>query len=208
MNVAVLIASVFSLVSQPQHVTQAVAPLRGEYVEARTASVFAGPCHINGELMTTGNDAVMAWQFDSGVRVMAAVSAQANLVNESAARKSEIIIDDSASRADADAALASILSRDGPTLGRIISIRRAAISFRHEGNEILVESKGFAAMDVQSMPDDECCKQPNFVWYSPLAELTSRMVGYTVDAEYISARVGDRWQREDENGAFYGAFTY
>ena len=33
----------------------------GDYVEARTASVFAGACHYNGELVTTGRDAIMAW---------------------------------------------------------------------------------------------------------------------------------------------------
>src|SRR5258706_16352594 len=42
------------------------ANLRGEYVEARTASVFAGACHYNGELTTTGRDAMMAWNFTSG----------------------------------------------------------------------------------------------------------------------------------------------
>ena len=56
------------------------------------------PCHVNGELMTTGRDAVMAWQFNDGVRVMAVVSSEANLSDQSAARKSEIVIDDSASK--------------------------------------------------------------------------------------------------------------
>src|ERR671939_229786 len=38
----------------------------GDYVEVRTASVFAGACHYNGEVVTTGRDAVMAWQFKRG----------------------------------------------------------------------------------------------------------------------------------------------
>lgn len=40
--------------------------LRGDYVETRTASVFAGACHYNGELTTTGRDALMAWNVVSG----------------------------------------------------------------------------------------------------------------------------------------------
>ena len=40
--------------------------LRGDYVEARTASVFAGACHYNGELTTTGRDALMAWNITAG----------------------------------------------------------------------------------------------------------------------------------------------
>ena len=77
----------------------------GDYVKVRTASVFAGACHYNGELVTTGRDAVMAWCFTSGswrgvdlsgLRVMAAVGAEQNLGLESqltATRKAELIID-------------------------------------------------------------------------------------------------------------------
>src|SRR5687767_3291066 len=74
-------ALVFS--SQAENVS-----LRGDYVEVRTASVFAGACHYNGEVVTTGRDALMAWNVTSGkwqgvdlsgVRVMAIVSADANL---------------------------------------------------------------------------------------------------------------------------------
>jgi len=42
--------------------------IKGDYVEARTASVFAGACHYNGELVTTGHEAVAAWSFASGSR--------------------------------------------------------------------------------------------------------------------------------------------
>src|SRR4030095_3889913 len=84
--------------------------LRGDYVEARTASVFAGACHYNGEVVTTGRDALMAGNVTSGkwhgvdlsgLRVMAIVSAAANLGESNAARQSEIIIDSQASRTQA-----------------------------------------------------------------------------------------------------------
>src|SRR5690242_349531 len=84
--------------------------LRGDYVEVRTASVFAGACHYNGEVVTTGRDAMMAWNVAngqwqgvdlSGVRAIAIVSADVNLAEDNAARKSEIIVDSNASRAQA-----------------------------------------------------------------------------------------------------------
>jgi hypothetical protein len=208
MNVAMLIAAAFSLFSNSTPLNNPRVPLAGDYVEARTASVFAGACHVNGELMTTGRDAVMAWQFNDGVRVMAAVSSEANLSDQSASRKSEIVVDDSSSKALGHRDLTAILARDGSSLGKIVSIQHAAITFSHEDREYKVESSGFAAMDVQGMPNDECCKQPNLVWYEPLVKLVGRKVGYTVDAEYSAGKVGDSWEREDENGAFYGAFVY
>jgi len=213
MNIPVLLAAVLSLFSYPSQppraqVPVAPAPLSGDYVEARTESVFAGPCHVNGEVMIGGRDAIMAWQFNSGVRVMAVVSSDANLSEPSAVRRSEIVIDNSATRAQADAAMAAILAHDGSALGKIVSVRHGVVSFHHADREYEVESPGFAAMDVQGMPNDECCKQPNLVWFSPMAHLTSRKVGYTVNAEYSAGTLADSWQRGDENSAFYGPFAY
>src|SRR5712691_975477 len=74
--------------------------IRGDYVEVRTASVFAGACHYNGEVTTTGRDALMAWNVKSGqwrgidlagVRVVAIVSAEVNLSEDNAARQSDIV---------------------------------------------------------------------------------------------------------------------
>src|SRR5947207_9300346 len=85
--------------------------LRGEYVEARTASVFAGACHYNGELTTTGRDALMAWNVTSGrwkgidlagVRAMAIVTSEANLAEINAAHRSEVLVDSSATEAQAN----------------------------------------------------------------------------------------------------------
>ncbi len=42
------------------------AGIRGEYVEARTADVFTGPCFSNAEIFITGKNAVMAWKVTDG----------------------------------------------------------------------------------------------------------------------------------------------
>src|SRR6266849_6803054 len=109
--IAVLTASSGALVFNSKAES---ASLRGDYVEVRTASVFAGACHYNGEVTTTGRDAMMAWNVTSGkwqgvdltgVRALAIVSADANLSDNNVARQSEIVIDRSASRAQALAIL-------------------------------------------------------------------------------------------------------
>ena len=97
--VAVMFVAVSALVfsSHAENVS-----LRGDYVEVRTASVFAGACHYNGEVVTTGRDAMMAWKVTSGkwqgvdlssVRAVAIVNSQANLSEQHAARQSEVLID-------------------------------------------------------------------------------------------------------------------
>jgi hypothetical protein len=49
---------------------------------------------------------------------------------------------------------------------------------------------------------------PNLVWYSPLVGLNQRKVGYTVKAIYSGHDVGDTWERDGENSAFYGSVTF
>jgi hypothetical protein len=194
----------------------AMAAVKGDYVEVRTASVFAGPCHYNGELVTTGRDAMMAWNvaegsFDNvnlaGVKAVAVVSATENLSDANAARKSEVMIDSSATDAQATALVAMLKQQSGATLGMIVSVKRGAITFTHDKDGYAVNAAGFAQAKVQSMPDDACCKQPSDVWYEPLTKLEGRKVGYTASASYAGGKAGERWERAGENSAFYGSFN-
>jgi len=189
--------------------------LRGDYVEVRTASVFAGACHYNGEVITTGRDALMAWNVTSGnwqgvdltgVRALAIVSADANLGETSAARQSEIIIDSSASRTQALAITNALKEKYATSLGNIVEVRTAPITFERSGRTYAVATSE-AAINVEAMPNDLCCKMPNLVWYTPLVGLENRKVGYTSKALYSGKVVGEPWSRSGENSAFYGTFS-
>jgi len=190
--------------------------LKGDYVEARTASVFAGACHYNGELTTAGRDALMAWNVASGiwggvnlagVRALAVVSADANLADAKAPRRSELTVDSSATEAQAAALVEALRSGHAATLGQIVSVRRAPVVFKHEGAAYAVGASS-AALNVEAMPDNLCCKMPQLVWYEPLVPLAGRKVGYTKKASYAGGPAGDAWERAGENGAFYGSFSF
>jgi hypothetical protein len=150
---AVMIVALCALVfsSQAENVS-----LRGDYVEVRTASVFAGACHYNGEVVTTGRDAMMAWNVTSGkwqgvdlngVRAMAIVTADANLSDDQAARQSEVIIDDQASDAQSKAMIAALRQKYATALGNVLTVRRAAISFERNGRSYAVKADD-AVIDV------------------------------------------------------------
>ena len=210
--VAAMVVAVSALVfsSQAESVS-----LRGDYVEVRTASVFAGACHYNGEVVTTGRDAMMAWNVTSGkyqgvdlsgVRVLAIVSADANLGENNAARQSEIIIDSNASRTQALAMINALKEKYAASLGNVVEVRSAPIKFERNGRTYAVLTNE-AAINVEGMPNDLCCKMPNLVWYSPLVGLENRKVGYTSKALYSGKVVGEPWSRSGENSAFYGTFS-
>ena len=189
--------------------------LRGDYVEVRTASVFAGACHYNGEVTTTGRDAMMAWNVTSGkwqgvdlsgVRAIAIVSSDANLSDQTAARRSEVVIDARASRSQSLAMANALKEKYAAALGEIVAIRSAPVSFERNSGTFSVSADD-ASVNVEAMPNDLCCKMPNLVWYKPLVGLENRKVGYTSKALYSGGIVGESWSRSDENSAFYGSFA-
>jgi uncharacterized protein DUF1326 len=208
-----MIVAVSALVfgSQAENVS-----VRGEYVEVRTASVFAGACHYNGEIVTTGRDAMMAWNVTSGkwqgvdltgVRAMAIVNSASNLAEPNAARQSEVIIDTSASPEQSQAMLSALKEKYASSLGKIVEVRNAAITFQHKDRAYSVKADD-ATIDVEAMPNDLCCKMPNLVWYKPLVGLENRKVGYTTNASYGGRKVTEPWSRSGENSAFYGLFGF
>src|SRR5439155_15710908 len=96
-SILIVCVGAVGLTSQAESTT-----VKGDYVEVRTASVFAGACHYNGEVTTTGREAMMAWNVISGkwngvdlagLRAIAVVSADDNLSNAQAGRRSELIMD-------------------------------------------------------------------------------------------------------------------
>jgi hypothetical protein len=208
-SAAVIAVSGFVFSSNAENVS-----LRGDYVEVRTASVFAGACHYNGEVTTAGREAMMAWNVTSGkwqgvdltgVKVMAIVSSESNLGDKDAARQSEIIID-SSSRAQSLAMLNAIREKYAASLGKVVKVRDAKISFVREGKTYAVAADD-ATINVEAMPNDLCCKMPNLVWYTPMVGLENRKVGYTTNANYSGNTVSEQWSRSGENSAFYGSFA-
>lgn len=191
--------------------------IKGDYVEVRTASVFAGACHYNGELTTAGREAMLAWNVTSGswqgvdltgVRALAVVSSSANLADPSAERRSELIVHEAASYSQTIAIVNAIKNRYATTLGKVVVVRSAPVSFKRDGTTYTVHSPAVAAIDASAMPDDLCCTMPQLVWYEPFVPLLQRKVGYTGKAFYSGGAAGDPWQRTGENSTFYGSFSF
>jgi len=189
--------------------------LSGEYVEARTASVFAGACHYNGEEMAAGREAEMVWHIQTGnwngvaldgLSAIAAVASDANL-QEDAPRHAILYIDAKATQEQADALTAALKSRYAKAFGTVLAVKRAPITFTRKDETYRVEAKGVTHLAVDAMPNHECCKQPNMVWYKPLVTLKDRRVGFTRASGIADKALGLTWEKANQNTAFYGAFS-
>lgn len=192
--------------------------LQGDYVEARTASVFAGACHYGGEVTTTGREGAMAWRVREGswngvsldgLSAFAAVQSEASLSTAGAARRSEVFIDARATEDQANALRAALTTEYAEALGRVVAVKRASISFRREGENFRVNAPGAGRLSVDALPDRSCCTQPHLVWYEPLVPITERRVGFTRASEvFADASLGTAWSKSGQNTAFYGQFAF
>src|SRR5262245_56565870 len=122
------------------------AGIRGDYVEARTADVFTGPCFSNAEVFIYGNQAVMAWKvtegsFDgvdlSGLSVAAAVRGTTTFsVDRPEGARAVLIVDEKADSRQRDALVAMARSLAGSRLGNIAEVRAARISLKVEAHSM------------------------------------------------------------------------
>ncbi|MDE2125491.1 MAG: DUF1326 domain-containing protein [Armatimonadetes bacterium] len=190
--------------------------ISAQYVEARTASVFAGACHYGGEVTTTGRKAEMAWHVTrgvwrgvdvSGLNALAAVVCTSNLKSASAPRKSVLYIDSRATNKQAAALADALKATCGAAFGNLMAIKRAPIEFAVTREHYTVSAEGITRLVVDAMPNHECCKQPNLVWYQPLVKLNNRRVGYTRTSGMHEPAIGANWTDNGQNTAFYGAFS-
>jgi hypothetical protein len=189
------------------------ASLVADYVEARTASVFAGACHYNGERVIEGREAVFALKITAGpwrgvdltgVTAAGETACEDNLAESTASRQTQIVVDPAASDAQVAAVVDLLQAKSAGSLGTVTAVGRSNIAFTHDADGYRMSAAGFADLTVRPMPDNACCTQPHLVWYQPLVALEHRKVGYTDSAEYSAGTLGDPWQRAEENSAFYG----
>lgn len=190
--------------------------ITGDYVEARTASVFAGACHYNGELTTAGRQAVMAWHIAdgswngvslAGLNVMAGVTGDQNLGLDGGERHAVVYLDPKTTDAQEEALVAALKANCHQSIGCVYQVKRVPITFTKKGESFRAEAKGISTLVVDAMPNHECCKMPNMVWYKPFVELKDRRVGYTRESGVSDKLLGPQWTKQGENTAFYGKFT-
>ena len=207
---ALLVASLFALFILPA----GAQTLRGDYVEARTCSVYAGGCHYSGEYVTTGREALLFWHIRegswngmnlSGLSVLAAVVADNNLAEPSARRQSVIYVDARADKAQREA-VAQLLSRHyAGVLGEVQAVKSVALRYTQRDKQIAIDAPGVATLHLSRYPCKGCV-QPHQVWYQPLASLTEAEVASVKRAAYRDRQLGTVWQRGEENSAFVGEF--
>jgi hypothetical protein len=182
----------------------------GLYVEARSASVFAGPCHVNGEYDLQGRQALLgfrieggAWQGTdlSGVQLAAAVRSEENLA-EGAPRSTTVWLDEDLEPERREAALGWLRATHGEDLGPI-EVAGASAAVAVDGERFSVDVEGVCQLQGSLLADRSCCTMPESVWYQPVAAVSDVIVG---QSEVCRFEGQPAWSYQQQNNVFVGRF--
>jgi hypothetical protein len=132
------------------------AQIQGDYIEARTADVYTGPCFSNAEVLIYGDQAVLAWKVRegswngvdlSGLGIAAAVKGTTTFSEDRPAEaRSVLIVDEKANPKQREALVAMAKELAGGRLSKVVDVRASMIMLTVEehamsGSEKMAEAE-------------------------------------------------------------------
>jgi hypothetical protein len=197
--------------------------LRGDYVEARTAEIFAGGCIMNSEAETAGRQAVLAWRITSGsldgVRldgraVVAAIAGDRNLgMREMGGEAPQVVravltVDPATTDVERRALVELARELSGGLITEVVRVDVAPIRFDTSADHIDVSTPNVITLSVnKEMVHDPSCGAMQ--WFKPFSSgLTQSSMG-TADAHaFAGDGLGTKWSAPNKRSAFWGTFSY
>ena len=198
--------------------------VRGEYIEARTADVYTGPCFANSEVDLVGNLAVFGWRIDkgtydgvslNGLSVVGVVKASNTLGNVSTTAypvQAVLIVDEKATPEQRLALKAFAQRMSGDLLGDIVRIESEPIRFEVQDNNIHLASATLSAGTLAKIEtrainaSDHICHNEE-TWYHPLTKVDHAMPAYALAHSYSGKGLNTTWSSPDKRSAFVGSFS-
>ena len=211
------------------------AGIRGDYVEARTADVFTGPCFSNAEVFIYGNHAVMAWKVTegswkgvdlSGLCVAAAVNGTTTFSEDKPEKATAVlIVDAKASASQREALLEMAKSLGGARLSQIASVTTATMSLKLEDHAMSASEPAHEAHGMPQSPRasfwaaslarivtrplderDHACGN-EVVAYPPLSHSVTAHPAYTLGHAFEGQGLDNRWDDPNCRSSFVGHFA-
>jgi len=199
------------------------ARITGEYVEARTAEVFAGGCIMNSEAETMGRQAIMAWKITSGsldgvaldgLTVAAAVAGDRNLGmreiggEEPTAVKAIITVDPRATPAQRLALVRLVRDLSRSLITEVVRVDTAPIKFATTQAyvEVSVPDHSIQLTVNKEMKHDPSCGAMQ--WFKPFTTMAQSAMGVAEVHSFSGQGLGTKWSAPDKRSAFFGTFSY
>jgi len=200
------------------------AEIYGDYLEARSADVWTGPCFANAEAGLVGREAILAWHIQKGawhgvpldgLSVVGVVKAKATLGDPFATpypARAVIIVDENASPDQRAALLALAQDMTGEMLMSVVRTEVAPIRLevRHDRDHpttAILEAGDLATVETRTLNENDRHCGNEETYYPPLAATSSAMPAVSVLDRYRGPGLGVTWTTRDKRNAFVGSFA-
>ena len=197
----------------------AAATVNGDYVEARTADVWTGPCFANGEVNLVGREAILAWRVKAGswqgvaldgLSVAAVVTASATLGDphaEALPARALVLVDESADIAQRRALAAFARETAGELLTDVVAVEPAPISFGVAGDAVHLSAGEVAELHTRALNHHDRHCGNEILYYPPLTETVDARAAATVVHAYRGSELGRTWSSPGKRSVYVGTFA-
>jgi hypothetical protein len=192
----------------------------GDYVEARTAEVFTGPCIMGSEGEVSGKEAIMAWRVArggvegvslDGLSVVAVVAADRHLsMHEFGAPaptsiRSVVMLDDRATPRQQHALMSMARALAPSVFREVVATRTVPITFRKDSDGVAV-SAGAAKLDIATeFEHPMTCGATR--WFNALSRTDGTKPGLTRAQAWSGPEFGAQWTQFDRKSSYFGTFS-
>ena len=196
--------------------------IHGNYIEARTADVYTGPCFANGEAEQVGREAIFGWKIDtgewhgvplSGLSVVAVIRSEhtLGLSSEPINPAKAVLIVDSKANAEQRLALQNFAKHmGGDLLTTVAKVDYVPIDLTIQGSihsgSAKLTAGSLAQIQTRAMSAaDHICGNED-VWYPPLTQTEHVMPAYTLENAFTGDGLGETWHNRLKRSGFVGTF--
>lgn len=195
------------------------AQVKGDYLEIRSASILAGPCHSQGEYGLAGREGTLVWHVREGawkgtslkdLTIAAVVVADQPLALDTKTRRSVLYVDAKGTAAQRAALAEMVTTKYGAALGKVVATKSSPVVYKNDGLDYKVTVGDVATISVNRYPCNHCTEKPYEIWYKPFINVNDAIVGKTVFSQYrdnVLPSVGWR-DGEEKNNAYVAQFSF
>jgi hypothetical protein len=213
------------------------AEIRGDYIEARNADVYTGPCFSNAEVLIYGDQAILAWKvtdgsFDgvdlSGLGVAAAIKGTTTFSEDRPGEaRSVLIVDQKATPRQREALVALAKALAGDRLAHVEAVKTSLISMMIEehARDDSTSSRqaehrmphapyasfwapGMAEIATRPLDEGDHFCGNEVVAYAPLSKGVDVLPAYTLGHQYRGKELHVTWDDPNCRSSFVGHFSY
>ena len=197
------------------------AAISGDYVEARSADVWTGPCFANSETGLLGQEAILAWRVRegawngiglAGLTVVGVVKANATLGDpfaEPYPARSVLIVDAKATPVQRVALTAFAREMGGELFANVVRTESASIEMQvaadHSSKATLSVGE-LAGIETRGLEEQDRHCGNESVYYPPLTSTVHAMPAVSVVDRYSGPALGVSWTTHNKRSAFVGSF--